>query len=111
MKVLRKILKMKTTFVDRANTNQKVFETANRNIREGTDMKKKTKLVVKFGRAYRNSRLKRLARIVRASDADLEKNIREASEVEIRYDEAQIEILMGQGLFGDGAEVGQGQGL
>ena len=75
LKVLRKILKMKTTFVDRANTNQKVFETANRKIREGTDMKKKTKLVLKFGRSYRNSKLKRLAKIVRADDADLQKTL------------------------------------
>ena len=34
MKVLRKILKMDTTFMDRSNTNEKLFNEANRSIKK-----------------------------------------------------------------------------
>jgi len=65
LKALRKVLKMKTTFVDRADTNKKVYEKANQKILENTRRKKKTKLVIPFAKAYALCKLKRLRSVIR----------------------------------------------
>ena len=54
LKVLRKILKMDTTFVDRANTNQIVFNTANHKMAEEGNRKP----VISFIEVYRKLKMK-----------------------------------------------------
>ena len=65
LKGLRKILKIKTTFIQRANTNSQVFNKANACIRDITPANRTPKQVVPFIRSYQNSRMKRLARITK----------------------------------------------
>ena len=60
LKALRKILKLTTTFVNRENTNKKVFDLANEQVqREGG-----TKEIIPFKKAYMCSKLKQLKRII-----------------------------------------------
>lgn len=54
-KVLRKILNMKTTYVERSNTNDKVFQKANEKLEE----EGKTKTVVTFIEAYQKQKKKK----------------------------------------------------
>ena len=68
LKVLRKILKMKTTYIDRNNTNEKVFETANRRLQE----EKQGATIKTFRAAYRTSKLKRLARTIQKDGDDIQ---------------------------------------
>ena len=63
LKGLRKILKLNTTYVERANTNAAVFRKANEAIRNETPEGKTAKLVKPFVTCYLNSRMNRLARI------------------------------------------------
>ena len=68
LKILRKILKLKTTYIDRNNTNEKVFEIANRRLQE-----EKTDASIKpFRAAYRASKLKRLARTIQKDGDDIQ---------------------------------------
>jgi len=60
LKVLRKILRMDTTYIDRRNTNQTVFDRANQQLKnEG-----KTKPVITFVEAYKKLKRKRANRII-----------------------------------------------
>ena len=63
LKGLRKILDMKTTFVDRSNTNENVFKRANEIIESETREGKEAKKVKPFVNIYKNSRIKRLVRV------------------------------------------------
>lgn len=63
LKGLRKILKLKTTFVERSNTNEEVFRQANEHIQNETREGKIPKKVIPFVKSYLNSRMKRLARL------------------------------------------------
>ena len=69
LKVLRKILRLNTTYIDRENTNEKVFEKANDDIRnEG-----KRKKVIPFTEAYKKFKLKRAGKIIRNTESPLYK--------------------------------------
>ena len=63
LKGLRKILKMTTTFVERNNSNEEVFRRANDAIRQETPAGKIPKRIQPFVKCFRNSRMKRLARL------------------------------------------------
>ena len=63
LKVLRKILKMDTTYIDRANTNETVFKNANDKIKH--EKGDKAKKVVSFIEASRKQKRKRASRIIR----------------------------------------------
>ena len=64
LKALRKVLRLKTTYIDRSNTNSSIYETANRKLSEITNKKIKAKPIVTFREAYRASKIKRLVRIL-----------------------------------------------
>ncbi len=68
LNILRKILRLKTTYIDRENTNEKVFEIANRRLQED----KKEATIKPFRVAYRASKLKRLARTIRKDGDDIQ---------------------------------------
>ena len=63
LKVLRKILKMNTTYIDRANSNQQVFTRANEQLK--AEQGDKAKKVASFIEAYKSQKRKRTARIIR----------------------------------------------
>ena len=63
LKGLRNILKMKTTYVERNNSNAEVFRRANEHIRNETPQGKEPKQIRQLLACYKNSRMKRLARI------------------------------------------------
>ena len=67
LKGLRKILNMKTTYVERNNTNAEVFRKANELIQNQTEAGKTPKRIKEFVKAYKNSRMKRLTRIFQMS--------------------------------------------
>ena len=69
LKVLRKILRMNTTYIDRSNTNQHVFGTANRKMKE----EGKSKTIVTFVEAYRKLKRKRAARIIKDPESSIYK--------------------------------------
>jgi len=54
---------MKTTYVERTNTNKEVFRRANELIKDETAPEKKPKIIVPFVTCYLNSRIKRLIRL------------------------------------------------
>jgi len=60
---LRNILKMKTTYVERGNSNAEVFRRANEEIQNETPEGKTPKKIKPFVTCYLNSRMKRLARV------------------------------------------------
>ena len=66
LKGLRKILHMKTTFVDRQNTNARVFEKANAALASRRTGKK----VRLFSEAYRESRMKQCSRVLLRTSSD-----------------------------------------
>ena len=69
LKVLRKILRLDTTYVNRENTNAKVFEKANQDIiQEG-----KRKKVVPFIDAYKKFKMKRAGKIIKNQDSPIYK--------------------------------------
>ena len=59
LKIFRKILKLKTTYIDRSNTNQKKQEQINKEIQ-----KDKQKTITTFRDAYFKSKRNRLAKII-----------------------------------------------
>ena len=67
LKVLRKILRMDTTYINRENTNEKVFGTANQNIEEEGRKKK----VVPFIEAHRRFKLKRMSKTIKHKNSTL----------------------------------------
>ena len=62
LKVLRKILKIETTYINRANTNQNIFDRIN-NEMENENRKKKKK-VISFVEAYKKVKRKRAVKII-----------------------------------------------
>ena len=67
LKALRKVLKLKTTFVDRNNTNTKVYQEANKKLAEVPEnikRKHKIKEITTFKQAYRKARRKRMEKIL-----------------------------------------------
>ena len=66
LKGLRKILRMKTTFVERANTNERVLMKANETL-ENEGSKRQVKV---FSEAYKVSRTKRCARLLMQRPSD-----------------------------------------
>ena len=66
MKGLRKILKMTTTYIDRANTNKAVYEKAN----EAMNPTGSRKPIKRFSEAYADAKAKRAARLVATDRAD-----------------------------------------
>ena len=72
LKVLRKILQMKTTFVERANTNKLVFDKANEIIKDEREGKKE-KQVISFIEAYKKQKMKRALRIIRKPNSAIHK--------------------------------------
>ena len=71
LKVLRKMLQMKTTYVNRLNTNEKVFQAANE--QKKAELSKKT--VVPFKQAYKKSRLQLLSQVILDKESQLHKII------------------------------------
>ena len=66
LKGLRKISRMKTTFVERANTNEEVYKRANEALsQEGSKRK-----VSPFQEAYKSSKVKRMHRILKSTPSD-----------------------------------------
>ena len=68
LKGMRKILAMTTTFIDRANTNERVFEKANAVINASTNRQEKT--VENFQAIYQKRKLQLFQRVAAASNAD-----------------------------------------
>ena len=58
-------MNMKTTYIDRANTNDLVFRTANEKIEEGAEGSNKRKKIVTFVGAYREQKIKRACKVIR----------------------------------------------
>ena len=67
LKGLRQILKLKTTFVDRRNTNERVFELANKAINTGA--KKKTQ-IKSFSEYLQEKTTSLFGHVLRAKDED-----------------------------------------
>ena len=59
LKGLRKLLDMKTTYVERNNSNAEVFRRANEHIRNETPQGKEPKQSRQFLTCYKNKRMKR----------------------------------------------------
>ena len=70
LKVLRQILKMDTTYVDRSNTNEKVFKTATDKLNE-EGAKKRT--VTSFVESYIKQKRKRACRIIQRPGTPIHK--------------------------------------
>ena len=66
LKGLRKILRLNTTFVNRANTNKVVMDTANAKIKQQGGRKE----IKQFSLAYKEAKKKRAIRIIRADSDD-----------------------------------------
>jgi len=69
LKVLRKILKMDTTYINRANTNNKVYATANQQLQEEGS----NKTVTAFTDAYQHQKIKRALRIIKQPGSAIHK--------------------------------------
>ena len=79
LKAMRKILKMNTTFVNRTNTNNKVFEDANAQMwRDGGK-----KGVMPFRKAYMCSKLKQVKRIINQNTREPTRSVTFRRELEI----------------------------
>jgi hypothetical protein len=63
LKVLRKILRISTTYIDRENNNQSIFDRTNLAMKEQNNRKKEKK-VVPFVEAYKKLKRKRACRII-----------------------------------------------
>ena len=61
LKILRKILRMDTTYVNRDNTNERVYEKANEKLRE----ERRKKKVVPFKDAFVKAKMKRAGKIIK----------------------------------------------
>ena len=69
LKGLRKILKLKTTFVERTNTNAFVYQTA----RSHTDGEDGRECPKPFSQSYKEARTQRVARLLEKSPSDPER--------------------------------------
>ena len=75
LKGLRKILRLTTTYVERANTNSEVFRKANEQLRTETREGKKAKTVKPFITCYKNARINNLVRLWKTNDDNPVKHI------------------------------------
>ena len=64
-------IEMDTTYIDRANSNQKVFDTANQKLKE--EKGDKAKKIISFIDAYKKQKRKRAARIIRKEQSAIHK--------------------------------------
>ena len=64
LKVLRKIFRLNTTFIDRENNNYTVFQRTNDAMATENQNRKKKKKVIPFVEAYQKLKLKRACRII-----------------------------------------------
>ena len=71
LKGLRKILRLDTTYVNRANTNRHVFEMGNSKIRTQGGRKE----IKRFSLAYKEAKKRRVARVINAGPNDPQKEI------------------------------------
>ena len=72
LKGLRKILKITTTFVDRTNTNERVYELANRSLAENCGRGEPRK-ITKHSEVYMHRKLKWLQDLLQAPEEDIVK--------------------------------------
>ena len=70
LKGLRQILKLKTTFIDRRNTNERVFELANKAINEGTKHNNKKRKINSFFKYLEENTTGLFGHVLRAPDTD-----------------------------------------
>jgi len=70
LKGLRQILKLKTTFIDRRNTNERVFELANKAINEGTKHNNKKRKIKSFSKYLEEKTTGLFGHVLRAPDTD-----------------------------------------
>ena len=63
-------MKMKTTFIDRSNTNEEVYRRANECIKHSTPANKIPKKVKPFAVAYQDSKAKRYTRILKQNNSN-----------------------------------------
>eukprot|EP00975_Prorocentrum_lima_P058079 12181543-Prorocentrum_lima.AAC.1 len=68
LKGLRKILRMKTTFCDRSNTNDAVFQRANAAVRHGTS--NPSKVVLPLSKVYLNRKIALISEILTNGSTD-----------------------------------------
>ena len=68
LKIFRKILKMKTTYVERRNTNKEVL----RRVQEQVEREKPRAKIKSFRESYRKSKQKRLARAIKKTDTEIQ---------------------------------------
>ena len=71
LKVIRKILQLKTTYINRQNTNEEVYRQANQKLEEERGKKK----ITTFRQAYTCSKIKRLKRIINKGNREPVKEI------------------------------------
>ena len=64
LKGLRKIMKMETTYINRANTNQRVFERTNSAIHIGIGHNKTPKVIKPYSEAIANNKIKWLQDVI-----------------------------------------------
>jgi len=64
LKVLRKILRLNTTFIDRENNNYTIFQKTNEAMKTENQNRKTKKKVIPFVEAYQKLKLKRACRII-----------------------------------------------
>ena len=64
LKVLRKKIKINTTFIDRENNNLSIYQRTNQAMADENTSRKKKKKVVPFVEAYSKLKLKRACRII-----------------------------------------------
>ena len=68
LKGLRKMLKMKTTYIDRENTNEKVYQEANKRCKGECD-------IIPLSEQYRNAKIKSFAKLLNLTGGDLRAEI------------------------------------
>lgn len=71
LKVFRKVLNMKTTFVDRANKNKEVYKKIEEKLEVDDTRLKKKKKIVTFQEAYNKFKGKRIIKVVKGKDVRL----------------------------------------
>ena len=70
LKGLRQILRIQTTYVDRANTNEHVFDTANRAINENRGRGRTPKYIIPISEYYESQRRKFIIEIITTENED-----------------------------------------
>ena len=75
LKGLRKIMKMKTTYVNRANTNERVYDRASAALNEHSTGDKGERIITPLRETYQTRKLRLLEQIISLPDKDPVKNI------------------------------------